>query len=45
MTWVFQLLGSQLLFSYILAAVLFLCWKAANRGTKDEKPAAQDKEV
>jgi hypothetical protein len=43
MTWVFQLLGSQLLFAYILTTVLFLLWKAANKGSKDFKTVEEMK--
>jgi hypothetical protein len=35
MGWVFMLLGSQLIFAYILTTICFLCWKAANRKNKE----------
>jgi hypothetical protein len=34
MGWVFILIGQQLLIAYILAAVLYLCWRLANPGRK-----------
>jgi hypothetical protein len=34
MSWVFQLIGVQILFAYICAAILFIIWKIANPGKK-----------
>jgi hypothetical protein len=34
MGWLFQLIGFQLLFAYICAAVLYGIWRLANPGQK-----------
>jgi hypothetical protein len=34
MAWVFQLIGAQIIFAYILTTVLYVIWRIANPGKK-----------